>query len=344
MRTLVTGGAGYFGELLAGHLIAEGHQVRVLDLNPPESRDVEAVCADIRDVDAVLDACRGIDAVYHNVAQVPLAKDRGMFWSVNCDGTRILLDAARRSGVAKVVHTSSSAVFGIPKELPVTEETRPMTVEDYGQAKLAGEELCRAANSEGLDVSIIRPRTILGPGRLGIVQILFDWVEKGHDLPVFDGGHNTYQFVHADDLARACMVAGSRPGFGIYNIGSARFGTMRRLLEALILHAGSTSRIKSLPMAPMTLAMQIADKMGLSPLGPYHALMYGREMYFDISKARRELGYEPASTDWEAICQSYDWYLSHRDSIGAHGASHHKSPVRKGLLSLVPALLGMLPS
>ncbi len=195
------GGAGYFGELLSQQLLAKGHEVRVLDLNLPDLGDVEAVCADIRDFDAVLDACRGIDAVFHNVAQVPLAKDRGQFWSVNRDGTRILLDAARQAGVGKVVYTSSSAVFGIPEAVPVTIDTRPNPGEDYGRAKLAGEDLCRAANAGGLDVSIIRPRTILGHGRLGIMQILFDWVATGRDVPVFDGGHSTYQFVHADDLA-----------------------------------------------------------------------------------------------------------------------------------------------
>ena len=132
---------------------------------------------------------------------MPLAKDRGQFWSVNRDGTRILLDAARQAGVGKVVYTSSSAVFGIPEAVPVTIDTRPNPGEDYGRAKLAGEDLCRAANAGGLDVSIIRPRTILGHGRLGIMQILFDWVATGRDVPVFDGGHSTYQFVHADDLA-----------------------------------------------------------------------------------------------------------------------------------------------
>jgi nucleoside-diphosphate-sugar epimerase len=343
-RALVTGGAGYFGEVLAGRLIAAGQQVRILDLNAGDLPGIEQIRGDIRDPERVARACDGIDVVYHNVAQVPLAKDRAAFWEVNHKGTKIMLEAARAAGVRKVVYTSSSAVFGVPRENPVTRTTPPTPAEDYGRAKLAGEQLCIEASAKGLDVSIIRPRTILGHGRLGVVQILFDWISRGQDVPVFNGGHNRYQFVHADDLAAACMAAGARPSFGVYNIGAARFGTMRELLEALIRHAGSKSRIKSLPMAPMEAIMGLTSRIGLSPLGPYHALMYGRELYFDISDAVRELGYAPRYSNEEAICQSYDWYMANRGRIRSEGASAHKSAVRKGVLALAPALLKLLPS
>jgi nucleoside-diphosphate-sugar epimerase len=343
-RSLVTGGAGYFGELLARQLQASGQEVRILDLHRSDLRGIEQVTGDIRDLAKVAEACQGADVVYHNVAQVPLAKDLHLFSSVNVDGTRILLEESRKAGVRKVVYTSSSAVFGIPDKNPVTRATPPKPAEAYGRAKLAGEELCRKAVEAGLDVSIVRPRTILGHGRLGIVQILFDWISKGRDVPVFNGGNNIYQFVHADDLALACIATGQRPGFAIYNIGAEHFGTMRELLEALIRHAKSASRIKSLPMAPMEIMMNAASRLGLSPLGPYHALMYGRDLYFDISDAQRELGYAPRYSNEMGICHSYDWYIANRDSIRFDGASHHRSAVRKGVLALMPALLKMLPS
>jgi nucleoside-diphosphate-sugar epimerase len=345
VRCLVTGGAGYFGEVLARQLLASGQRVRILDLNGSDLSGIEQLRGDIRDPAKVAKACQGIDIVYHNVAQVPLAKDLYLFSSVNKEGTRVLLEESRKAGIQKVVYTSSSAVFGIPDKNPVTRATLPKPVEAYGRAKLAGEELCRDAAEAGLDVSILRPRTILGHGRLGIIQILFDWVSKGCDVPVFNGGNNVYQFVHADDLASACIAAGQRQGFAIYNIGAERFGTMREVLEALIRHAGTASRIKSLPMAPMEITMSAASRLGLSPLGPYHALMYGRDLYFDISDAQRELKYRPRYSNETAICQSYDWYMANRDNIRFEGiASHHKSAVRKGVLALMPALLKVLPS
>jgi nucleoside-diphosphate-sugar epimerase len=341
---LVTGGAGYFGDLLARQLLAAGQQVRILDLNRSDLQGVEQISGDIRDPARVAQACQGVEAVYHNVAQVPLAKDLHLFSSVNEGGTRILLDEARKAGVRKVVYTSSSAVFGVPGKNPVTRDTPPNPAEAYGRAKLAGEALCRSAVQAGLDVSIVRPRTILGHGRLGIVQILFDWIANGQDVPVLNGGHNLYQFVHADDLAWACIAAGQRPGFAIYNIGAEQFGSMRQLLQALIRHARSPSRIKSLPMAPMEILMGAASRLGLSPLGPYHALMYGRELYFDIADARRELGYAPRYSNEMAICHSYDWYVANRGSIRFEGQSHHKSAVRKGVMALMPAILKMLPA
>ena len=202
---VVTGGSGYFGSLLATQLRERGDTVRVFDILDADDRpdDVEFVQGDIRDRKAVDQAMAGADVVHHNVAMVPLAKDREAFWSVNSGGTLNLLEAARDAGVGKVVYTSSSAVFGVPRELPVDEFVTPQPAEAYGRAKLAGEEMCWRFADKGLDVSIIRPRTIMGHGRLGIMQMLFDWIRQGRNVPVLDGGHNTYQFVHADDLAAA---------------------------------------------------------------------------------------------------------------------------------------------
>ena len=208
---LVTGGSGYFGEILAGGAVAHGDRVRVFDLNPPAATAaaVEFVQGDVRDPDAVRAACNGVDVVLHNVAQVPLARDRELFRSVNVVGTANLLVAARDAGVGKVVHTSSSAVFGIPDSNPVTEETPCRPVESYGRAKLEAEVLCREAVASGLDVTIIRPRTILGHGRLGIFGVLFEFVADGAPVYVLGAGDNRYQFVHAADLADACLRAAS---------------------------------------------------------------------------------------------------------------------------------------
>ena len=150
-------------------------------------------------------AVEGVDVVYHNVAQVPLARDEDLLRSVNVTGTEILLGACSAAGVAKVVHTSSSAVFGVPESNPVLPTTVPRPQESYGAAKLAAEWACLRAASEGLDVSIVRPRTILGHGRLGIFGILFDWIADGAHPFVLGDGSNRYQFVHADDLASLCL-------------------------------------------------------------------------------------------------------------------------------------------
>lgn len=347
MTVLVTGGAGYFGEVLSQALLAKGIKLRVFDLNAPgfAHQNLEFAQGDIRDSAAVAAACRDIEVIYHNVAQVPLAKNKHLFWSVNSDGTRILLEQARKSGVRKLVYTSSSAVFGAPARNPVTEDTPPMPAEDYGRAKLAGEELCRTSAEAGLDVTIIRPRTILGHGRLGVAQILFEWIRQGHDVPVFDAGKNIYQFVHADDLASACIAAADRKGFAVYNIGARKFATMAETLAAVIRHAGSGSRLRSVPIGPAQFMMKVMEKIGASPLGPYHALMYGRSLYFDVAKAERELGWAPRYGNQEMICESYDWYVRNREKLvkSSQGRSRHQSPLRQGVLACAPLALKFFP-
>lgn len=343
--SLVTGGSGYFGSLLVQRLRAAGHQVRVLDLNDADDRpaDVQIVLGDIRDAATVAAAVEGVDLVFHNVAQVPLAKDHRLLRTVNVDGTRLLLDASARAGVAKVVHTSSSAVFGVPERNPVLPTTVPSPAEAYGHAKLAAEWACLDAAAKGLDVSIVRPRTILGHGRLGIFGILFDWIADGADVVVLGDGSNRYQFVHADDLAEVCLLAALRPGPMIVNAGTDRFGTMRESLESLCRHAGTGAGVRSLPARATSLAMQAAAGLRIAPFAPYHWIMYSKSMWFDIDHAREALGWQPRYSNEEMFAASYDWFVANRAITEQEGASHHRTTAKQGALRAVKWAMQHLP-
>lgn len=341
-QALITGGSGYFGTVLAAAANDAGMEVRIFDLHAPDSADfdgfeVDHVAGDIRDRDAVRRACGGVDVVFHTVAQVPLAKDRELFESVNVTGTANLLIAARDAGVAKVVHTSTSAIYGIPAHNPVTEETTPTPVEDYGRAKLTGEHLCADAVAAGLDVTIVRPRTIMGHGRLGIMAMLFELIAAGAPIPLLGNGDNRYQFVHADDLAAACLAAGRRPGPTSYNIGATTFGTLRETLNALIDHAGTGSRIQPLPLGAAQFAMKAASLAHLVPLAPYHWLLYGESLYFDCTKAESELGWTATRSNADMMIESYDWFVAHRDALDV-GGSAHQSPAKLGALKVLEYL------
>jgi nucleoside-diphosphate-sugar epimerase len=322
-------------------LRARGYEVAVFDLVDVEDRaaDVRFFQGDIRDAAAVERACEGVSVIHHNVAQVPIAKDRELFESVNVGGAKNLLEAAARQKVAKVVMVSSSAVFGVPSKNPVDETVAPRPREAYGAAKLEAERLAGDYARRGLDVTIVRPRTILGHGRLGIFQILFEWVRKGRPVYVLGKGANRYQFVHADDLADACVRAGERPGAATFNVGAERFGTMRDVLTALVRHAGTGSAVRSLPMGPTERAMELTSMLGLSPLGPYHSLMYGREMFFDVTPAKELLGWRATRSNDEMMIESYDYYVKNREEIlGRRGASHHRSPIKQGILRVLEML------
>jgi nucleoside-diphosphate-sugar epimerase len=342
---LVTGGSGYFGGTIVEQLVAAGYRVRNLDINGPEGHPpgAEFVAGDIRDYDRVREACGDVDVVFHNVAQQPLAKDPALIESVNVNGTATLLAAARDAGVAKVVHTSSTSVYGIPGRNPVDEESPLTPVEVYGRAKARAEALCNDAAGGGIDVTIVRPRTVVGHGRLGLFAILFDWVADGVPVFVLGRGDNPYQFVHAADLAAACVLAGQREGPTSYNLGAAEFGTIRETLEGLTVHAATAARVRSLPGKPAMLAMAALSRVGLAPFGPYHWLVYGKPLWFDITRARTELGWEPKHSNISMLCEAYDWFLEHRDNLGGAGKSLHQSPAKQGALRLLRAISQRLP-
>lgn len=336
-RVLVTGGSGYFGSVLVEQLVAAGDTVRNLDVNTPDHHPpgVELVQGDVRDAATVRAAVDGVDVVFHNVAQQPLAKDAGLIESVNIGGTRNLLDAARDAGVGKVVFTSSTSVFGVPTSNPVTEDTPTVAAEVYGRAKVAAEALCHNAARRGLDVTIIRPRTIVGHGRLGLFGILFDWIADGVPVFVLGRGDNPYQFIHAGDLATACRLAAGRPGPTTYNIGAAEFGTMRETLQGLVDHAGTGSAVWSLPVRPAMAGMAALSRLGLAPFGPYHWLVYAKPLWFDITKARTELGWAPMHSNDSMMIEAYEWFLAHRDELSRAGRSLHQSPAEQGALRVL---------
>ncbi len=343
---LVTGGSGYFGSLLVHRLVAAGHAVRVLDINDVDDRpsSVELVQGDIRDAAVVARAVEGVDVVFNNVAQVPLAKDEELLRTVNVDGTVLLLAECMRAGVRKVVHTSSSAVFGVPRSNPVLPTTVPSPAESYGHAKLAAEWACLDAVRNGLDVTIVRPRTILGHGRLGIFGILFEWVADGADIFVLGDGCNRYQFVHADDLADVCTLAGAKAGPDVFNVGTDRFGTMRESLEALCAHADTGSKVRSLPAGPAALGMRAAAGLHVAPFAPYHWLMYSKSLWFDIQHVRDALGWQPTFSNEEMLADSYDWFLANRAGTNDASKSHHRTIAKQGALKLLKTATRLLPN
>jgi nucleoside-diphosphate-sugar epimerase len=338
VQCLVTGGSGFFGSLMVRMLRERGFSVRTFDLNEPDEHlpDIEFVRGDIRDGALVEQACGGVDVVYHAIAQQPLAKDKRLFWSVNVEGTENLFRAALKNKVRKVIHLSSSAVLGIPPKGPFDESVMPVPREAYGKAKWEAEKLAAQYVRQGADITIIRPSTILGPGRLGTFSILFDWVRSHTVVPVLGRGENRSQFVHIADLASASLLAAEKSGAETFNIGTDRVETMREMYDALIRHAGSRSRVISLPMGLTVTVMRLLNVMRLSPLGEYHVLMYGRDKIFDSTKARTQLGWTPRYSNTEMLCEAYDWFCANYEKIRSDtGRPLNSRFIRQGVLGVL---------
>ena len=339
---LVTGGSGFVGSVLAKRLLTRGESVRVFDLwkSADLPSEIEFVQGDIRDAAAVAQAMRGVDYVHHNVALVPLAKAGDKFWQVNVDGTRIALEAARAAKVKLFANMSSSAIYGRPTTpMPITLDTPREPMEIYGRAKKAAEDLVIEAGEEGMPVASIRPRTTIGTARLGIFQILFEWIRDGANIFVLGPGDKLFQFVHVDDLVDVSIECCLQHKPGLYNVGASEFGTLREDLEALCAHAGTGSRVRSLPLGPTVLALKLLDRLRLSPLGPYHYMAYSREFHFDTQHVSDALGWSPNYGNREMLTASYDWFVQNFDPRAIQSdASSHKKPVRQGVLKLVKRL------
>jgi nucleoside-diphosphate-sugar epimerase len=332
-RWLVTGGAGYLGRFLVQRLQSAGLDVRVFDLAPSGIPGIDGAIGDVRDFAAVQHAMAGVTHAIHAAAQVPLARNNKAFESVNVQGTRHVVHAARQAGVASLVVVSSSAVYGIPQHNPVTESTPPMPCEAYGRSKAAADAMALVEAGQSLPVSIVRPRTVVGPGRLGLFSVLFNWIARGEAIPVLGDGGNRYQFVHPEDVADLCVQAGMACKTGIYLAGAPGFSTLADDLEWLCAHAGTGSRVVPVPRAPLEVAMRWAGRLHLAPLADYHAALYGRSLWFDTAGTETALDWQPRWTQRDLLADAWRWHVDHGQDRQA-GPGRHQRPVPHALLDL----------
>lgn len=338
---LVTGGNGFLGHLIARRLLENGKRVRVLDIwdFPERSSDIEFVHCDIMDRDGVAKAMQDVSVVHHNVALVPLTKSGDRFMTVNRDGSRIAAEEAVRAGVDSFIHMSSSAIFGKPQQCPVTNETPLHPFEIYGKAKLEGEQVVRKiCDGANLPLVVIRPRTILGDGRLGIFQVLFQWILENRKIYLIGKGSNQFQFVHAHDLMDFYMLALSNEQPGNYNVGTAQFGTLRDDLEYLFKSVSSSSHIVGLPVGMSVLALRMLDRCKLSPLAPWHYETYHLPFHFDVEPLIK-MGWQPKYSNREMFLESYQWFIENRERLQIEkNASAHRRPLREGILNILRKL------
>src|SRR6266508_4869765 len=324
MLWAISGGAGFLGLHLARRLLAEGHTVRTLDVMPLDDveleRSVEELRGDVRDRERVRELVAGADVVVHAAAALPIQASRESIRSVNVVGTENVLKQAHAAGARRVVFISSTAVYGVPEKHPIEEDDPLVGVGWYGESKIDAEALCRVA---AVHTTIVRPKTFIGPERLGVFEILFDWIREGRRIYILGDGSNRYQLLAVEDLVDAIVRAAERDVDGeVFNVGATEFGTVRSDLQALIAHAGTRSRLRSLPVRPAELALRALELARVSPLVQWHYMTASRDAYVDVSKAQRLLGWDATKSNVATLIENYDWYVANRDSLKAAGVTH----------------------
>jgi len=337
---LITGGAGCLGINLTRFLLAKGQSVTSLDiaeLDYPDVRDqINVIRGDIRDTTTVEAAMREVQIVVHTAAALPLYSPREIF-STDVDGARNLLNAAYSHGVERFIHISSSAVYGIPDHHPLLEDDQLYGVGPYGQAKVEAEGLCEEYRAQGMWVPILRPKSFLGPERLGIFAMLYEWAKEGKNFPVLGSGNQPYQFLDVEDLCAAIWLCATLPQSvtnDTFNIGAKQFGSPRSDFQALLDYAGHGKRIVSIPELPAILGLRAVEKLGLSPLYPWIYETIGKESFVSIEKAERMLGFSPRYSNQESLIRNYQWYLENEERFAGTSGVTHRMPWSQGILKL----------
>jgi nucleoside-diphosphate-sugar epimerase len=342
-NVLVTGSNGMLGSHVAARFLADGHHVAGLDITQdPATAGVRHVTGDVRDRAVVELAMRDADIVIHCVAGLP-SYPTAQIHSITVEGTRTVFEAAQRLAVRRVVHISSTAVYGLPDLVP-TPETYPYApVDAYSTAKAEAEQVAvRLREDAGLVVPILRPKTFVGPGRMGLFSMLFEWAHDGHNFPVLGSGNARIQMLAIEDLVAAVHLASFAPAEianMTFNVAATEFGTIRDDFQAVLDEAGHGKRIVSIPAAPALFALRTLGHMGLSPV--YDRLLHKLrgDSFVATERIQRVLGFSPAYSNREMILRAFRWWRQQPRGRRAAGSGRtSRDPWRQGALALAKAV------
>jgi nucleoside-diphosphate-sugar epimerase len=340
-RWLITGGAGFLGLHLCRGLLDMGQDVTAYDISGfPREENLDGarmIVGDIRDRDALARALDGVDFVVHAAAALALAP-AGEIDSVNAEGTRLVLEASAQAGAKRVVYISSTAIYGMPRFHPIHEGAPLDPMGAYRVAKAKAEQY--RVEASGVETVRIRPKSFIGTGRLGIFQILFDWIESGKKIPVLGSGENRFQLLDVRDLVEAiCLAAINGRDKEAYNVGAAEFSTVNGDLGALLAYAGTSSRIIHVPSRAAKAILGLLSALRLSPVYRWVYDTADQDSFVSIDKVREELGWIPRYSNRDARIHTYSWYLREGKRMARQTGTSHRVAWNQGALRLVKAVM-----
>lgn len=341
MKTLITGGSGFLGINLVRHFLNKGQDDLVIldiaDFDYPEKDRLKFIKGDIRDKEVVSEAMKGIQWVIHTAAALPLYKEKDIF-STDIGGTKNLLEAAFHNKVERFVHISSTAVYGIPDHHPLLESDRLEGVGPYGEAKIKAEEICLDYRGKGMIVPILRPKSFIGPERLGVFALFYDWAHEGHGFPLLGNGKNRYQLLDVEDLCTAiwlCLAGKPSAVNDTFNIGAREFNTMQEDYQAVLNYAGFGKRIVTFPAGPAIWLLRILEFLHLSPLYKWVYETASKDSFVSIARAQKVLGFNPQYSNKQALIRNYQWYLDNLNKFEGQSGVSHRVPWRQGILKFL---------
>lgn len=340
MKVLVTGGSGFLGINLIRYLLDKNFKIVTLDLAKFDYTDVkekiQIITGDIRNTSTVEAAMKDVEIVVHTAAALPLYKPEDIY-STDVKGTRILIEQAFQNKVERFIHISSTAVYGIPDHHPLYEDDKLDGVGPYGKAKIEAENVCLEYRNKNMCVPILRPKSFIGPERLGVFALFYDWAKDGKGFPMIGSGNNCYQLLDVEDLCEAvykCIILPTEIVNDTFNIGAKDFTTMKEDYQAVLNCAGFGKQIVPLPEKPVILLLKFLEALKLSPLYKWVYETASKDSFVSIEKAEKILGFAPKFSNKDALIRNYKWYLEHLDSFKEQSGISHRVPWKQGILKL----------
>lgn len=292
-----------------------------------------AISATKKALDKAMD---GIDIVVHCAAALPLYTAEQIY-SIDIDGTRNVLEAAKKHSIDRVVHISSTAVYGIKTKNPTSEDDPLVGIGPYGKAKIESEEVGEEYRKKGMCVPILRPKSFIGPERLGVFALLYDWAKEGCNFPMVGSGKNEYQLLDVEDLCDAiylCMTLPANKANDTFNVGAKEFTTMKEDYQVVLDKAGFGKKIIGFPAMPMVLTLRLLELMHLSPIYKWVYETAYRDSVVTIDKAEKQLGFKPKFSNKDALLRNYAWYLKNEEYFKNTSGVSHRVPWKQGILSV----------
>lgn len=322
MKHIIFGGDGFLGTELTKKLSAKGESVLVCDLKQTLASgiyDDKALVSYIQldvTVPASFDQLEvaADDIVYHFAAKLlvpilPRAQRKDYFWTALYVGTQNVFAFMETHGLKNLVYYTTDMVYGHTLHHPRYEDHPCAPLGPYGDAKYQTELLCDEYRAKGFNITLFRPRLIIGPGRLGILEKLFKLIDHNLPVPTIGNGKNYYQFISVSDCAEACISAVDA-GFPNenYNLGSLNPPTVNDLLKRLIKEANSKSFLLPTPAGLVKFVLDKFDRLGMPIMDPEQYLIADETCVLDVSKAKRDLGWEPQDNDVDMLFAAYSDY------------------------------------
>lgn len=339
-HAFITGGSGFLGINLVRFLLNKGYRITsydIADFSYPERDRINTLKADIRDRDTLYDSMKDVDVIIHCAAALPSYAVEDIF-TTDIDGTRNVLDAAVYHKIPRVIHISTTAVYGIPSGVPIRESDPVHGIGPYGIAKVEAEKVCEEFRTRGLLIPILRPISFIGPERLGVFAIFYDWAKEGRGFPLLGSGRNHMQFLDVEDLCNViytCMTGEGTVVNDVFNIGAKEFTTMKEDYQIVLDEAGFGKKIVSVPATPAILVLRFLEWLHMSPLYKWVYETSVKDFYVSIEKTQKKLGFQPRYSNKDALLRNYRWYLAHADGFGNAFGISHRVPWRQGALGII---------